>query len=195
MSTVMSRLVLAVCAFAVLAIAIVIQPPKSLNDFDQSFYLTIAYDIEHHGVFTNGIFDTTDSTRETPQPGMFFVPGYPLLLLATMKTDPRFARAVDCSVDANHNRRDGSECEIYATPILIIHAFLLTLAVLAIAMAGETMFGSALVFWLSGALATAGLVTEADLFSFVMTESLTISLYSITMLFAALAWKRMHRLD
>src|SRR5262249_59598404 len=34
-------------------------------------------------------------------------------------------------------------------------------------------------------------LTEADLFSFVMTESLTVSLYSIAMLFAALAWKCM----
>jgi 4-amino-4-deoxy-L-arabinose transferase-like glycosyltransferase len=46
------------------------------------------------------------------------------------------------------------------------------------------------VFWIAGALATAGLAAEADIFSFVMTESLTFSLYSVTMLLAALAWKR-----
>jgi len=190
-SALMWRIALALCSFAILAAAILIQPPKWLSDFDQSFYLTIAYDIDHHGVFSNGIFDTTDSTREVPPPGMFFVPGYPLLVLTAMKIDPRFARAVECSVEANHNKRDGSQCEVYATPIHIIHALLLAFAVLAIAMAGEAIFGSTLVFWFSGVLATAGLLTEADLFSFVMTESLTVSLYSIAMLFAVLAWKCM----
>ena len=72
-------------AFAVLAAAITSRPPKWLSDFDQSFYLTIAYDIDRHGVFSNGIFDKTDSTRAAPAPGMFFVPGYPLLVLAAMK--------------------------------------------------------------------------------------------------------------
>src|SRR5262249_33518867 len=45
-------------------------------------------------------------------------------------------------------------------------------------------------FWLAGALATGSLALEADMFSFIMTESLTFSLYAIFMLFAALAWKR-----
>jgi hypothetical protein len=51
-----SKVVFGVLAFAVLATAILTRIPKSLADFDQSFYLTIAYDIRHHGVFSNGIF-------------------------------------------------------------------------------------------------------------------------------------------
>jgi 4-amino-4-deoxy-L-arabinose transferase-like glycosyltransferase len=121
---------------------------------------------------------------------MFFVPGYPVLVYVVMKIDARFATAVACSVEANYKQRDGSECEVYATPIHIVHAALLALGVLAIALSGEIIFGSIGVFWLAGALATAGLMTESDLFSFIMTESLTFSLYSIFMLFAVLAWKR-----
>jgi 4-amino-4-deoxy-L-arabinose transferase-like glycosyltransferase len=185
-----SRIVLAAVAFVVLAISITTRPPKWLNDFDQSFYLTIAYDIDRYGVFSNGIFDKTDSTRTAPAPGMFFGPGYPLLVLAAMKIDWRFAKAVECSVDVNHNRREGSECEVYATPIHIIHAVLLALGVLAVALCGDFIFGSTRVFWFAGALATGSLTAEADIFSFVMTESLTFSLYSIVMLFAVLAWKR-----
>ena len=69
-------------SFAVLVAAIVAQAgPERLSDFDQPFYLTIAHDLDRHGVFSNGVFDTVDSSREVPPPGMFFVPGYPLVVL------------------------------------------------------------------------------------------------------------------
>src|SRR5262245_48799311 len=193
-STVTSRIILTVLAFLVLAVAITTRPAKWLSDFDQSFYLTIAYDMDRHGVFSNGVFDTTDSTHTAPRPGMFFVPGYPLLVLAVMKVDARFAKAVECSVEANHDQRDGSECDVYATPIHIVHAALLALGVLCIAMCGEIIFSSIPVFWLAGALATAGFVAEADMFSFIMTESLTLSLFCIVLLFAVLGWKRLSNL-
>ena len=88
-----------------------------------------------------------------------------------MKLDPRFARAVDCSVEANHNARDGDECEVYARPIHILHAALLAIGVLAIALAAEIIFAGRSVFWLSGVLATAALLPDADLFSFVMRST------------------------
>ena len=186
---ILSRVILAAAAFVVLAAAIMSQPPKWLMDFDQPFYVTIAYDLDRHGVFSNGIFDQTDGTRAVPPPGMFFVPGYPLLVLAAMKVDSRFAKAVECSIEVDYNRKKRAECEVYATPIYIIHAFLLALAVLAIALAGELIFGSARVFWIAGALATASLAAEAYIFSYIMTEGMTVSLYSILMLCAVLAWK------
>ena len=71
----------------------------------------------------------------------------------------------------------------------IMHAALLTLGVLAIAFAAELIFTSSAVFWLAGSLATVALLPEADLFSFVMTESVTFSLYSIAALALVLALK------
>src|SRR6266566_4400584 len=183
------RIVLVAAAFVTFAAAITSQPPKGLSDFDQSFYLTIAYDIDRYGVFSNGMFDNTDSTREAPPAGMFFVPGYPLLVLAAMKIDSRFAKAVACSVEANHNKRNVAECEVYATPMHIIHAFLLGLGVLAVALSAELIFGSARVFWIAGVLAIGSLSAKADLFSYTMTESMTVSLYSIFALFAVKAWR------
>src|SRR5262245_14938675 len=159
--------------FAALATAILLQSPKMLRDFDQSFYLTIAYDLTHHGVFSNGVFDDVNSTVAAPPPGMFFGPVYPWLVVAATKLDPRFARAVDCSVEANHKARDESECEVYARPMHLIHAALLALGVMAIALAAEVIFGSGIVFWVAGALATVALLPDADLFAFVMTESIT----------------------
>ena len=49
-----------VLIFAALAAAILARPEKWLTDFDQAFYLSIAYDLNHHGVFSNGVFDNVD---------------------------------------------------------------------------------------------------------------------------------------
>jgi hypothetical protein len=55
----------------------------------------------------------------------------------------------------------------------IMHAALLALGVLAIAFAAELIFGRRAAFWLAGGLATLALLPDADLFSFIMTESIT----------------------
>ncbi len=132
-----ARIVFGLLVFAVLATAILTRPAKWLSDFDQSFYLTIAYDLNHHGVFSNGVFDKVDSTATAPPPGIFFGPVYPWLIVAATKIDSRFADALDCSVRDTNDARDSHECDAYARPMHIIHAALLTLGVLAIAFAAE----------------------------------------------------------
>ena len=84
---------------------------------------------------------------------------------------------------------DSADCEAYARPMLIMHAAFLALGVLAVAFAAELIFTSSAVFWLAGTLATLALLPDADLFSFVMTESVTFSLYSIAALALVLALK------
>jgi hypothetical protein len=165
-----------------LAVVICNKPAKWLTDFDQAFYLTIAYDLDRHGTFSNGVFDNVNSTIAAPAAGMFFAPVYPVLILGVMKIDPRFAEAVDCAVEAYQNRRNASQCEAYARPMHLLHAAFLAIGVLAIALGAELIVGSGLAFWLAGFLATAALALEAELFSFVMTESITFSLYSLAML-------------
>jgi hypothetical protein len=179
------RIVFGLAIFAVLAVAISSRPTKRLNDFDQSFYLTIAFDLLRHQVFSNGIFDDTDSTLRSPPPGMFFGPIYPALVAAIIKVDPRFARAVECAVETNHGKRVEA-CDIYARPVHLLHALLLAIGVLAIGFTAELIFGRPLMFYLAGALATVALVPEADLFSYIMTESATFALYGLTA--AAMVW-------
>jgi uncharacterized membrane protein (UPF0136 family) len=186
-SSCFARAVFALIVFAILLSAILIRPPKWLTHFDQSLYLTIAYDLNHHGVFSNGVLDRASSTVAAPPPGMFFAPVYPWLVVAATKIDGRFARAVDCSVEADRKVRDSMECEAYARPIHIMHAAFLAAGVLAIAFAAEFIFASSTVFWLAGGLATLALLPDADLFSFAMTESLTFALYSMAALSLVLA--------
>jgi hypothetical protein len=119
---------------------------------------------------------------------MFFGPLYPALVAGVMQISSRFDAAVDCNVQANHGKRDFSSCEIYARPMLLVHAALLAGAVLAIGLAGEMLFRRRSVFIGAAALATAGSAFEAELFSFLMTESVTVALYSIAALFALRAW-------
>jgi hypothetical protein len=191
-----ARSAFALLILAMLAAAILARPPKWLSHFDQSFYLTIAYDLERHGVFSNGVLDDVDSTRGPPPPGMFFAPLYPWLVAAVARIDSRFAAAVSCSVEANHEARDGAECEVYAFPMHIVHAALLAVGVVAIALSAEIILASAPMFWLVGILATLMLLPDADLFSFLMTESLTFALYSLAalMLVAGLQMSRVSML-
>src|SRR5262245_16039566 len=176
-----ARILFAVAVAAIVWLAIAAHPAKRMVDFDQSFYLTIAYDLDRHGVFSNGVFDSVDSTVASPPPGMFFAPLYPVLIFAAMKIDPRFARAVACTVEADSKKRDLDTCEIYPWPMHAIHVLFLTLGILAIALTGEMIFSSLRVFYLGGFRATAAVAAEADLFSYIMTESVWLSLYSLAL--------------
>jgi len=63
---------------------------------------------------------------------------------------------------------------------------LLAIGVLAIGFTAELIFGRLLMFYLAGALATVALLPEADLFSYIMTESATFAFYGLTA--AAMVW-------
>jgi hypothetical protein len=174
-----ARVAFAAAVFAVLATALLTRPLKRLTDFDQSFYLTIAYDLVHHGTFSNGIFDDVDSTRAKPEPGMFFAPLYPLTVAAVAKLDNRFAATLDCTIEANEKHRPLASCDTYARPMFLVHAALLAIGVVAAAAAGGIIFGRISVFYLAGILATLGVLWEADLFSHLMTESLSFGVQNL----------------
>ena len=160
-------------AFAVLAFMILQSPAWKLRDFDQIFYVTVAYDLDKHGVFSNGIFAAgDDSTIARPPPGMFFGPVYPALVFVAMKIDPRFAAAVRCSVEADRGYRDEASCEAYALPMRLINAFLLVIGLLAVAGAAEVILARKSAFFIAGLLALAALAAvRGYIFSYVMSES------------------------
>ena len=101
----------------IIGLSILSRPDWKLRDFDQVFYVTIAYDLDRYGIFSDGTFDPVDSSIQPAQPGMFFGPVFPAMVLAVMKLDHRFAEAVRCSVESNRGHRDESTCEAYEVPI------------------------------------------------------------------------------
>jgi hypothetical protein len=179
------RLVFAFVIFGVLAAAILTRPAKPLLEFDQPFYFSVASDLIHYGTFSNGWIGNDERTSAGPASGMFFGPVYPWMIVAAAKLDPQFAATVDCGGEA-YSRSE--PCDVYVRPMLIIHALLLALGVLAVARAGEILFKVAAMFWIVGIVATGALLADADQFSFVMTEAMTFCLYSLTMLAMALGW-------
>jgi hypothetical protein len=178
-AAIVSRVTLALIVLVALTTAILRQTPKWLNDFDQRVYLSIAYDIDRHGIFSNGVFDDTDSTVAVPRPGMVFSPGYPWIVFAAMKVDGRFAEAVRCAVEDSRGHRAADACEAYALPIRIVHSIFLTLGVITIACASEAIFGRRRMFWSACIFSTVALMVEADVLSYVMTESTAFALYGI----------------
>jgi len=185
----LKKLLFGCFAFAVLSLTILNRPAWKLLDFDQGFYVTIAYDLDKHGVFSNGPFAKADSTLARPPPGMFFGPLYPTLVLVAIKLDPRFAAAVSCAVEADRGHRDQASCEAYALPMRLLNAFLLALGLIAIAGAAEIIVGRKSAFLVAGLSALAGVAAESSIFSYVMTESAIFAIYSVFALQMLLAWK------
>jgi hypothetical protein len=167
-------------SFLTIGLSILSRPDWKLRDFDQVFYVTIAYDLDRYGIFSDGIFDPVDSSVQPAQPGMFFGPVFPAMVLAVMKLDHRFAEAVRCSVESDRGHRDESTCEAYQAPIRILNSVLLVMGIAAIGLAADLMFRRPpWTFALAALFATAALTSEADIFSFVMTESAIFAIYSV----------------
>ena len=172
----------AVAAVSLLTIGLSIlhRPDWKLRDFDQVFYVTIAYDLDRYGTFSDGIFDPVDSSVQPAKPGMFFGPVFPAIVRAAMKIDPRFADAVRCSVDSDRGHRDESTCEAYELPIRILNVALLAIAAAAIGATAELIFRrTPWIFVFADLFATAAVASESQIFSFVMTESAIFGIYSV----------------
>jgi hypothetical protein len=71
------RAVLALAAFLVLAAALATRPARSLMDFDQPFYVTIAYDLDRYGVSATAFSAAQKIPRSLPPPACSLVRSIP----------------------------------------------------------------------------------------------------------------------
>jgi hypothetical protein len=174
------KLAAVVVSLLAIGLSILSRPEWKLRDFDQVFYVTIAYDLDRYGTFSDGIFDPVDSSVQPAKPGMFFGPVFPAIVHAAMKLDSRFAEAVRCSVDSDRGHRDESTCEPYELPVRILNVVLLVIGAAAVGLAAELMFQrTPWMFAFADLLTTAALASEGQIFSFVMTESAIFAIYSV----------------
>ena len=184
-----AKICLFIVAFAILGALILSKPAWRLQDFDQHFYITIAYDLDSYGVFSNGEHDAGDPATTRPPSGMFFGPVYPVLVFVLMKLDPRFAEAVRCSVEAHRGYRNEDTCEAYDASARLLNAFLLAIGVVAVASAAQLIFRKSSILLLSGMLAVAALAFESFIFSWVMTEAAIFAIYGVFALAIVAAWR------
>ncbi len=74
------------------------QRVQKLNVFDQPFYLGIAYDLVHHGRFSDGYMFAEPGPDGMRPPGMRFSPLWPGLVAAAAQLDGRLRAGMDCVV-------------------------------------------------------------------------------------------------
>ncbi|MBE7210830.1 MAG: hypothetical protein INR65_07400 [Gluconacetobacter diazotrophicus] len=97
--------------------------PAPLGIYDQPFYLGIAFDLVHHGRFTDGYRFARSgpggASGERPS-SMRFTPLYPALLAAGAVLDPAMRADMDCLVSTG----GGAGCGRHATPVRVLQFLL-----------------------------------------------------------------------
>jgi len=160
-------------------------PPGYLWTYDQPVYLSIAYDIEHFGRFTDGTAWGTPSVDPTRPPGMVRTPLYPMFLAATAELDPVFNRTLNCLVQNDAATTCPQRAPLpRALQFLMTAAFYLMLWRIAVRVTGSWRIG-----WLSlgvGLAAAPILIRSVDS---LMTETLTLFFTTIATLAAVEVFK------
>ncbi|HWK46733.1 MAG TPA: hypothetical protein VNT30_18580, partial [Stellaceae bacterium] len=163
-------------------------PP--LTEFDQKFYVGIAYDLRHEGRFTNGyLFDDTPDGQERPA-GMQFSPIYPGLLALAAWLDPAFDRAIACQAESRGTNQacpDGARLVRGAQLAMLVGFFLLVWRI------GTDVGGSRRIGWITLilALVTGGVLVRTGIYA--MTETTTLLLSTAATLAAIAAIRGRHR--
>ena len=154
------------------------RPAGYLWTYDQPVYLSIAYDIEHFGRFTDGTAWGTPSVDPTRPPGMVRSPLYPIFLAVTADLDPVFNRTLNCLVQTAASPTCPQQAPLpRALQFLMTAGFYLMLWRIAIRVTGSARIG-----WLSlgvGLAAAPILIRSVDS---LMTETLSLFFTTIAML-------------
>jgi len=142
------------------------RPDKRLTDFDQSFYLTIAYDCVTTARSRTACSTTSISTRAVPKPGMFFAPLYPLAIAGVAALDPQFAATSTAPSKPTKSIAEIGSCGHHAWPMHVPPRRVSDHRRRCRSHSRELIFSGAAVFYLAGVLAALGLACEAICFRF-----------------------------
>ena len=167
----------ALCLAVLLAVGSAARP-RTLDVFDQRFYAMTAWDLVHHGVYSDGFFDKVDSSREVPPPGMFLGPGYPLLLAGMMELDPRLRENAACLVRHWSSGDVARNCPPYRGITLPVQMALCAGALAFLFAAARHLSGSPAIAALATAIGLGTLASYAKLITLAMTESLGLFLFA-----------------
>lgn len=146
----LSRIAAPLAAALIVILAQVAWKGEKIPEADEFFYLTIADDLNRHGVFTDG-----PSARDggAAAPGRLGAPTYPLLVHLVSQADPALEEAVACHVaDQQATRRTCGGSFHALTLVQILSAGVQAFCVFCIAW---VLSGSPLVSWLALGLALA----------------------------------------
>ena len=161
-----------------------------LDEFDQPFYLGIAYDLVHHGRFTDGYrFAEPDADGLRPE-GMRFAPLYPSVLAIVSRVDGRLRAGMDCLVESAGKN---TGCPVSAPVMRGLQFAELTGVFWLVWWMGGAITGSVAIEWLSLGL---GLLTAPLLLGSVdalMTEMTCLCLTTAATASAVKMWGGLRR--
>lgn len=118
---------------------------------DEFAYLSIANDLNVHGVFSDGRF-AEHKTVGAAEPGRFFAPAYPLFLYAMSSISPATRVFVDCNAAEGTSQ---ANCPKAPISLLAVQAVMAALGMTCIFAASYLLSGSLVVAGLAEALALA----------------------------------------
>jgi hypothetical protein len=121
--------------------------PSTLIDFDDRFYLGVAYDIRHEGIFSDGFVFSEPGPGSNRPPGMFFAPLYPAFLAVIGSLDGKFARAMDCTVETRASHE--AHCPTDAALLNAVQFCLLVSTYVLIVYLATVIFASRRIAWLT----------------------------------------------
>src|SRR5262245_43842093 len=153
-------------------------PP--LSEFDQTFYIGIAYDLRSTGRFTDGFVFTPGDAPQPRSPGMRFAPLYPALVAATAAWDADFARAMECVV---HSHGGDATCPAKADLIRLLQLGMLAVFLWLIWWIAREVLDSQRAGWIALLLASTTVPLLLQYVNYVMTE--VTALLSLTCAIAA----------
>jgi 4-amino-4-deoxy-L-arabinose transferase-like glycosyltransferase len=160
---------------------------RPLSEYDQTFYIGIAYDLRTTGRFTDGFgFATADAGQIRPS-GMRFSPLYPALVAVAMAFDSNFAHAVDCVV---HSNAKDAACPAAAGLIRLMQFLMLAVFFLIVWWVAREVLCSSRAGLIALAIAAMTAPVLLRFVNYVMTEITTLMLLALAIAAAVAAQRR-----
>jgi len=157
---------------------------RPLSEYDQPFYIGIAYDLRTTGRFTDGFFFAPADAGQTRPSGMRFSPLYPALVAVAMAVDSTFARAVECVVQSNAK---ATNCPTAAGLLRFLQFLMLAIFLLIVCWVAREVLGSARAGLIALVIAAMTAPVLLKFVNYVMTEITALLLLALAIAAAVAA--------
>ena len=160
---------------------------RPLTEYDQPFYIGIAYDLRSTGRFTDGfLFAPADAGQMRPS-GMRFSPLYPTLVAVAMAVDSSFAHAVECVVKSNAK---SAACPTTARSVRVLQFLMLAMFLVIVWWVAREVLGSARAGLIAVVIAAMTAPVLLRFVNYVMTEMLALLLLALAIAAAVAAQRK-----
>jgi 4-amino-4-deoxy-L-arabinose transferase-like glycosyltransferase len=162
---------------------------EDFSEFDQPFYLGIAYDLVHTGHFTDGFMFAQPGPGGTRPVGMRFAPLYPAVVAGAAEFDTSLRSGMDCLVESG-GKLPG--CDKHAASLRCLQFFELSIFFWLIWWMANAAGGASL-GWLSLIVSFGAAPLLLRSVNYIMTEMTCLLLVTVAMTTAVQALRKTER--